>query len=271
VDHLLLQERILVHLGDVPSGVDLEVAGLGQGHDEAPAEAAASEHRHDAEVEQQGPPSIHLLRAADAGVSQLGAAALLRSHHGRSSLGQEQWLLLVVDRLAIELLNGVPKVANAVLHLAGHSLSQVGDLLLHLVLNLVELVPELLLHLGHIAPGVHPVRLNVRDLLLVKFLSLLVSLYRGFGICLLWPLDDDRGYLLGSPDLADSHVFLEPLLNDLGDGHVVNLLRGLKFSSGNDFRSLICLFLLILLCLGKLQARSLDLMKLLSLHRLKIN
>ena len=39
--NFLLDESILVHLGDVLSGVDLVVTGLGERHNQASAKAAA--------------------------------------------------------------------------------------------------------------------------------------------------------------------------------------------------------------------------------------
>lgn len=49
--NLLLDECVLVHLGDVFPGVDLVVTGLGEGNNQASTETAASKHCHDAEVE----------------------------------------------------------------------------------------------------------------------------------------------------------------------------------------------------------------------------
>lgn len=61
--NLLLDKCVLVHLGDVLPGVDLVVTGLGEWHNQTSAEAAAGKHCHDAEVEQKGAASVHLLGA----------------------------------------------------------------------------------------------------------------------------------------------------------------------------------------------------------------
>lgn len=72
MDYLFLDERVLIHLGDVLSRIDLVVACLGQWHDQATSEAAARQHCHNAEVEQHSGVGVHLLSACDPRVSQLG-------------------------------------------------------------------------------------------------------------------------------------------------------------------------------------------------------
>lgn len=210
--HLLLQESILVHLGNVLAGVNFEMTCLRQWHDQASAKAAAGEHRHHAEVQQEGASRVHLLRAADARVAELGAGAILRSLH----LGQKEWLLLSEVRwLRIIVLNGILDVPDAILHLSDHGLGKICHLLLHFALDLVELVPELLLNRGHVAPGIHPISLDICKLGIELLLLLFVTLYILLEVGLLWRLDDNSGYILRSSHLSDGHVLLESLLDDL--------------------------------------------------------
>ena len=96
----------------------------------------------------------------------------------------------------------------------------------------MELVPEVLLNFTHIAPGVHSIGLDISYLTLVILLNRLLSLGVLHKVCLLGVLNDDLGYFLGSLDLLHRNFVFESLLNDLRDGHVVDLLRGLELSGG---------------------------------------
>lgn len=98
----------------------------------------------------------------------------------------------------------------------------------------MELVPEVLLDFTHIAPGVHSIGLDISYLTLVILLNRLCSLGVLHKVGLLGVLDDDLGYFLGSLDLLHRHFVFESLLDDLRDGHVVDLLRGLELSGGNQ-------------------------------------
>lgn len=110
------------------------------------------------------------------------------------------------------------------LSIGADDLRQIGGLLLHEVLYGMQLVPELALNLTHVRPSVHLIRLNVLDLFLCVLLLFLVAFIKLNLISLLWTLDDYLCDFLWSLDLGDLHLVLEPLLNDLCNRHVVDLL-----------------------------------------------
>lgn len=103
-------------------------------------------------------------------------------------------------------------------------LGQIDSLLLHQLLGGVQLVPQLALHLAHVGPGVHFVRLDVLNLFLCLVLLRLASFEVLNQVGILWTLNDHLSNFLRRLDLIHLHLVLESLLNDLCNGHVVNLL-----------------------------------------------
>lgn len=140
-------------------------------------------------------------------------------------LGNDLWL-----RIFIELSESF---SHRLWHTRADHLDQVRCLLLHNVLDGMELVPQLALDLAHVGPAVHSVRLDVSNFLLVLFLFILVSFVVLNQVGLLWAFDDDLSYFLGSFDLIDLHLVLEPLLNDLSNRHVVDLLLCLELGGAD--------------------------------------
>jgi hypothetical protein len=74
------------------------------------------------------------------------------------------------------MLDGILKVTSTILNLVHHDLSKVGHLVLHGRLHLMKLVPQVFLDLWHVTPCIHPISLNIRNLLLELLLLLLVAL-----------------------------------------------------------------------------------------------
>lgn len=75
------------------------------------------------------------------------------------------------------MLDRILNVASTILNLVNHDLSQVSNLVFHGRLDLVKLVPQVFLDLWHVTPCIHPISLNIRNLLCVLILLLLVTLY----------------------------------------------------------------------------------------------
>ena len=88
--NLLLDKRVLIHLGNVLAGVNLVMASLGERNYEASSQAAASEHRHNAEVKKQSAPGIHLLSAGHSSVAKFRADVNASLLH----LRENEWLLI---------------------------------------------------------------------------------------------------------------------------------------------------------------------------------
>lgn len=95
----------------------------------------------------------------------------------------------------------------------------------------MQLLPQVLLDLVDVAPRIHPVSLDVGDLLLVGLLLLLVALHVDLEIGVFWGLNYHVCDLLRGMDGGDGHLLLKPLLDDLAQRHVINFLGGGDLSS----------------------------------------
>lgn len=141
-------------------------------------------------------------------------------------------------RILIQLAEALPDIVRHVvfgncLCIDTDHLGQVRCLLLHKVLHRMELVPKFSLHLAHVGPGVHPVRLNVLDLLRELFLLGSVAFNILKKVCLLGCFNYHLCDFLWSFHLGHSHLALESLLDDFCNRHVVYLLLRTQLSRTN--------------------------------------
>jgi len=74
LDHFLLKHGVLVELGHMLLRVEFVTAGLRNWHYEAPTQAAAHQDSHDAEIEDHGPLSIHMLNFHIIFLAHIGVA-----------------------------------------------------------------------------------------------------------------------------------------------------------------------------------------------------
>jgi len=124
------------------------------------------------------------------------------------------------------------RVANVVRHASGrvnHYLRQVGHTSDSSIFDLMQFVPEIFLDFIHIAPQVHPISFYVSYLFLVCSLFIFITINILWQIGILRSLDDHRGHLLWRFYFLD--LLLEPLLDDLWNGHIVNFRGSLDLSS----------------------------------------
>jgi hypothetical protein len=128
-----------------------------------------------------------------------------------------------------------------------NDLRKIVDAVLHHALSLVKFVPELLLDSAHISPSIHFIGLNISNLILVLLLCILSTFDILFKIGFLWSFDNNLSYFLWSLNFGDTNILLEPLLNDLTNGQVVDFLCGLKFCLRNGGLLSLGLRLLLLL------------------------
>lgn len=157
------------------------------------------------------------------------------------------WLLRQDDGLVSHLLNQLD-VIYIVVHSIWQSilncgcgitcmmlnyLSEIGHTCLHHVLHWVKLLPQIFLHLINVWPWVHSVGLDVWNLLLVLLLLRWVSLNILSLVGIIWWLNNELGNFLWGSHSGDFLLFLEPLLDDLRNGHIINLLTSRDLCSGN--------------------------------------
>lgn len=76
----MLNEGALVQLPNVFPGVQLEATGLREWYDQAPSEAAAHQHSHNAEVEYHGGACVVVFNARHTGVSNFDSVRSGRHH-----------------------------------------------------------------------------------------------------------------------------------------------------------------------------------------------
>jgi hypothetical protein len=120
--------------------------------------------------------------------------------------------------------------------LSAYNLSQVGDLTVDGIFYLMQLVPQILLDLLHVRPSIHPIGLNVLNLLCVFLLSLTITVDIFESVGFIWTFDDDLSHFLRSLYFINLCLFLESSLNDLADRKVVNLLSSLQLGQRNALR-----------------------------------
>ena len=233
-ENFFANKSVLIEFGDVLAIVDFVSAWLSKWHDETFAKAAEYEHCHDAEVEDHGAVSVHLFDTRDI------ILFMMSWHYDLSSIGLLNCWCLSQEKWSVAPLNDWSQLHVAFdlnwdhwLSSGNHNLSELIYTVFHCSLGCVELVPETFLNLTHVGPGIHPIGLNIRETLLILFLLLGVSLDILLQISLLWVLDNYWSDLLWSLYFISYDFFLEALLNDIGEAHVVYFLRCSYFGLRN--------------------------------------
>lgn len=158
-----------------------------------------------------------------------------RISKSKTYLSQDYWFLSFWLSVLIKLAESLFDVLRNIL--IGNSmgistdyLCQINSFLFHQLFGSMKFVPKLFFNFVHVGPGVHLVGLNIINFLLSFILlggvTFVIFDYVGF----FWILDDNLGNFLWGLDFIDFHLILEPPLNDLGNGHVVNFLLGIQLS-----------------------------------------
>lgn len=93
--NFLLDKRIFIEFTNVFSRVELVVASLSKGNDQASSEAATWNHRQYAEVEQKSSSGIHLFGAENSSITKLISLTIFVWDRLLSNLSKNKWLRLL--------------------------------------------------------------------------------------------------------------------------------------------------------------------------------